>query len=88
MKRFLVTVVAFLPWADTTVLIKNGKAVARRGMVRGALLSELEDLAKDTGVDTACIHAVTQGAGSRLDLFGVPEQYRQRFYNVWNCNKR
>ncbi len=46
MRRFWIQFVAMLPLAETTVVITDGVAQAKRGKPRSVLLSELTELAK------------------------------------------
>ena len=88
MKRFWIQLMAWLPLTDASVIIADGKATVRRGNVRSVLLSELEELARSSGLDLGCIRAQTRGNGFRLSFYGVPPQLRQRFRNVWGANWR
>lgn len=86
MKRLLVKLVAFLPLADTTVIIDSGHAIRRRGQVRTVLLSELTELAKSEGIADACLHVSTTTDEFKLSIFGIPTSLHQRCRNVWGAN--
>jgi hypothetical protein len=79
---------AALPLADVVVVIDHGRATVTRGSLRPGLLGELNDLAKILDIDPACIRARTSSLGYRLTFVGVPEEYRQRFRNVWGASWR
>jgi hypothetical protein len=76
---------AALPLADVVVVIDHGRARVTRGSLRPGLLSELNDLARTLGIDLACIRAQTPPLGYRLIFVGVPEEYQQRFRNLWGA---
>ena len=83
--RFL----AWLPLGDSTVLISNGIATARRGTIRGLLLSELNDFAREHGITSACFHSRQRpGYGFCLRIYGVPASQHQRLRNIWGANGR
>lgn len=89
MKRFWIKLIACLPLAETTVLIKGGRAIRKRGDARSVLLYELTDLAKSNNITDACIHAASAGnSGHRLSFYGIPRSLHQRFRNVWSANWR
>ena len=89
MKKFWIQLVARLPLADTTIVIAAGRASAYRGNPRSMLLAELSDLARQVGIECACIHASpVEGSAFKLRLFGVPHALHQRFRNVWGANWR
>lgn len=80
---------ALLPLGSDTVLISGGIASARRGKIRGLLLTELNDFAREHGIDSACIHSQQRpGYGFSLRIYGVPESLHQRLRNVWGANCR
>ncbi len=80
---------AFLPLGDSTVLISGGVATARRGKIRGLLLSELNDFAREHGITSACIHSRQRpGYGFSLRIYGVPASLHQRLRNIWGANGR
>lgn len=84
-KRFWIKALAALPLARTVVLLQDGKAEAKRGKARPALLAEIGDLSRQVGVDIACIHADHRGGASRLRFFGITVDFHQRFRNVWSA---
>jgi len=87
MNRLLIQIIAALPLAESTVLIVDSKAIAKRGRFRSVLLSELSSLAKETGITNACIHAASVGrSGFKLSLVGIPDALKQRIRNVWSAN--
>ena len=87
MKLAWIWFISILPLSNTTVLIVNGRARAKRGRVGTSVLSALSDLAKVSGVRHACIHASVKANGlARLSLFGVPQSLKQRFRNVWGAH--
>lgn len=88
MTGFWIKLFACLSFADATVLIQDGHAVAKRGAAPFILLAELAELARTNGIETACIHARMTGHGFSLTLFGVPQALHQRFRNVWAANWR
>jgi len=89
MKRFWIKLIAALPLGNATVLIEDGRSLARRGKPPATLLSELSDVAASNGIRHACLHERgTRGTGFRLRMFGVPAGLRQRFRNVWAANRR
>jgi hypothetical protein len=83
MERFWIKLIAAFSFADTTILIENGKAECKRGKACSALLFELTELSKNQDVNIACIKAWMTSTGFKLAFFGVPEHLRQRFRNVW-----
>ncbi|MEN9361237.1 MAG: hypothetical protein RL095_2772 [Verrucomicrobiota bacterium] len=79
---------AFLPLGDATVEISRGLASARRGQIRGLLLSELNDFAREHGITDACIHSRQRpGYGFSLRIYGVPPSLHQRLRNIWGANR-
>ena len=87
-KRLWIKLIATLPLANTTILIENGMAVTKRGMVRSVLLSELAELAMSNDVQCACIMARTTSTGFSLSFYGIPKALHQRFRNVWGVHWR
>ena len=84
MNKFLAKLIATLPLEETTVVIINGNAEKKRGSVRNILLSELTDMAKTHNITNACIHA----SASRIKLYGIPDNMKQRVRNIWDANYR
>jgi hypothetical protein len=86
-KSLWIAIVARLPLGEITVRIRGGRAEAVRGRVRAGLLAALGDLARSSGVRSACLHAsrgsTSAAGGWRLSFHGVPRSLRQRFRNLW-----
>jgi hypothetical protein len=82
MNKFVTRLIATLPLAENTVVIINGNAEKKRGSVRNILLSELNDMAKKKNITNACIHA----SASRMKLYGIPDDMKQKIRNIWNAN--
>jgi hypothetical protein len=83
MKALWIKIIAALPLAETTVLISKGKPALKRGKVRSALLSEIEQLAQSNGISTACIQA---SGKNKLTFHGIPPHLHQRLRNIWVVN--
>jgi hypothetical protein len=88
MKRLIIRLLAFLPLAETTVLLEAGRVRTVRGRVSPALGSELAELASSHALADACIHARRTAGGHALTIIGVPRALHQRVRNVWAANAR
>jgi hypothetical protein len=79
--------IAWLPLGDNTVLISRGIATARRGKIRGLLISELNDFAREHAITSACIHSRSREPyGFSLRIYGIPASLHQRLRNIWGAN--
>jgi hypothetical protein len=87
MKRLWIKFIASLPLADTVILVDNGKTVIKRGKIKSALKSQLDELAKSLRINTACINASENSRGFMITFFGISEEFHQRFRNVWGVNR-
>ncbi|MDF3130235.1 hypothetical protein P0Y35_13590 [Kiritimatiellaeota bacterium B1221] len=87
MKKYWILLMAALPMAASTVVIIDFNAKCKRGKLRSALLSELSELARGSGIPYACIHASVNGqTGYKLMIFGFPDALKQRVRNVWGAH--
>jgi hypothetical protein len=86
MRKLRVKLAASLSRADAVVLIADGELEVRRGQLRAALLSDLQELARASGIRHACIHATFLDSRYELRFTGIPERLHQRFRNVWGAN--
>jgi len=92
MGRSWIRLMANMPFRQISILIIDGRAIAKTGKVRATLLVALGQLANKHHIEAACIHAVaTNSARSstfQLTFFGIPEELQQRFRNVWSVESR